>query len=125
MYPPIFATCKAVAGVTAVLGSSPTRLWPFDEAPQSADPLYGLPYAAWQTVGGDPENYLDKAPDIDAFTLQVDVYGKTADSARDAAKALRDAIEPHAHIVAWLGESREQDTRLYRYTFQVDWFVPR
>ena len=40
-------------------------------------------------------------------------------------RALRDAVEPVAHIVAWRGESRDVDTRLYRYSFDVDWLVNR
>lgn len=125
MYPPIFLVCSAVPAVTAVLGVAPVRLWPFDSAPAQGDDFYALPYAVWQTVGGSPENYIDTTPDIDSHTLQVDVYDLDASSARAAAEALRNAIEPHAHIVSWRGESFERDTQLYRYSFDVDWWVPR
>jgi len=121
MYPPIFAVCAADAGVTALLGASPTRLYPFGEAPQGV--VY--PYAVWQLVGGSPENYINQRPDIDSFTVQVDVYADTGTTARSIATALRDAIEPHAHIVRWGGESRDQDTNRYRSSFDVDWFVSR
>ncbi|WP_341706533.1 DUF3168 domain-containing protein [Halopseudomonas sp.] len=121
MFAPIFAVCAASAGVTAALGTAPVRLFPFGESPEGV----GLPYAVWQTVSGSPENFINEVPDMDGFTLQVDVYGSTADSVRAAAEALRDAIEPHAHIVSWGGESREPTTRRYRFTFSVDWFVSR
>ena len=121
MYPPIFQICAAVPAVTALLGTGPTRLFPFGEAPQDT----ALPYAVWQTVSGLPENYVDCPPDIDRFTIQVDVYAGTGSSARDVAKALRDAIEPHANIVAWRGESRDPDTNHRRYSFDVDWHVHR
>lgn len=125
MFAPIFTVVAASSAVTAVLGTNPVRFWPFGDAPEKTESGYALPYAVWQTVSGSPENYINQVPDLDAYTIQVDVYGLTGSSARAAAKALRDAIEPHAHIIAWRGESREKDTKLYRYSFDVDWFVPR
>ncbi len=121
MYPPIFQVCAADAGVKAALGASPVRFYPFGEAPQNAP----KPYAVWQTFGGSPENYLGQRPDIDSFRLQVDVYAVDAAAARNAARALRDAIEPLAHITRWGGESRDPDTASYRVTFDVDWWTPR
>lgn len=121
MYPPIFSVCAANAGVQTSLGVSPTRLYPSGEAPSGV----ALPYAVWQMVTGIPQNYLGKAPDIDSFTVQIDVFAATATEARNAAEALRDAIEPNAHITAWRGESRDAETRNYRYSFDLDWFVPR
>jgi hypothetical protein len=87
------------------------------------------PYAVWQRVFGAPENYLSNVPNIDSFTLQIDVYaaGTTAgaQTVRDVAAAIRDAIEPECHITNWLGESIDPDTRNHRFTFQCDWFVQR
>lgn len=121
MYPPIFATCAAAPAVTALLGASPTRIYPFGEAPQGV----AYPYAAWQTVGGAPENYLGNRPDLDSYTLQVDVYADTGASARAVATTLRDAIEPHAYITRWGGESKDPETGRYRISFDVDWHVSR
>lgn len=121
MFPPIFAVCAASAAVKALLGSNPVRLYPFAEAPQGVI----HPYAVWQIVGGSPENYLNQVPDLDGFSLQVDVYAATGTSARDVAKALRDAIEPIAHITRWGGESKDPDTASYRISFDVAWLTPR
>jgi len=121
MFAPIFPVVAGSAAVTAVLGSAPVRFWPFGEAPENSV----LPYSVWQQVSGSPENYLGDLPDLDSYTLQIDVYASTGSSARAAAKAIRDAIEPHAHIVAWRGESRETETKLYRYSFDVEWMTPR
>lgn len=121
MFPPIFAVCVANAGVTAVFGTVPTRLYKFGEAPQK--PV--LPYAVWQTVGGGPENYLDSAPDADLFSIQIDVYAATADAASTAAQAIRDAIQRRAHIVSWNGDDRDPATRNFRVGFSVDWIVRR
>lgn len=121
MFPPIFQVCSADAGVKASLGNSPVRLYPFGEAPDGVL----KPYAVWQTLGGSPENYISQRPDIDMFSLQVDVYADTSTAARNAAKALRDAIEPSAHITRWNGEERDTETKNYRVSFDVDWWTPR
>jgi hypothetical protein len=121
MYPPIFQVCAANAGATALLGSSPVRLYPFGEAPQGVQ----LPYAVWQTIGGFPENYLGEIPDADTFSIQIDVYAATPESARSVATAIRNAIQTRANIVSWNGEDRDKDTRNYRVGFSVDWIVRR
>lgn len=83
------------------------------------------PYITWQNIGGSPENYLKDSPNIDRFSLQVDCWGMTATKARQAAQAARDAIQGEAHIVAWAGESRDPETKNYRYSFDVDFYVAR
>lgn len=121
MYPPIFATCKAAAGVTALLGNNPLRLYAFGKAPDKPT----LPYAVFRTITGTPENVLDGVPDIDGWTLQVDVFALAGDDARAAAQAMRNAIEPVAYISRWDGESQDPDTKNYRYQFDVDWVHAR
>lgn len=121
MYPPIFSVCSVVSAVTALIGTSPVRLYPFGEAPQGV----ALPYVAWQIIGGSPENFINEAPDADTFSIQIDAYAATADSARAVAAAIRDAIQSRAHVVSWNGETRDPDTKNYRYSFSVDWMVQR
>lgn len=124
MYPPIFPTVKASAAVRALLGDDPVRFYQFGLAPQGV----AKPYAVWRRVGGLPENFLDTAPDVDSFTLQVDVYASPqqgAQVARNVALALRDPIERVAYITNWLGESTDPQTGNPTFTFQVDWIVPR
>ena len=122
-YAPIFAICSVDAGVAAVLGGTGAscRLYPFGEAPQQTT----KPYAVWQTVTGTPENYLDKIPDVDSWGIQIDAYASTVTTCRNIAEALRNAIEPYAHIVSWGGDDRDPDTNLYRVNFSVDWWVER
>lgn len=123
MYPPIFAVCAASPAVRALLGEGDgtVKLFLFGLAPQNVK----TPYAVWQTIGGLPENYITNVPDIDSFSVQVDVYASSAAEAREVAAALRDAIEPHAHVVGWRGDSRDPETKNYRYSFDVNWFVRR
>lgn len=44
---------------------------------------------------------------------------------RDVAKAIRNAIELKATITRWGGDSHDPKTQTYRYSFDVDWLVPR
>ena len=122
MTPPIFAICSADSTVSGLLDDgSILRLYPFGEAPQAAT----LPYAVWAITDGAPENYVNQVPDVDVLTLHLDVYGRTAESAREVRDALVAAIEPHAHVVSWDGERRDTDTRAHRISFTVDWIVSR
>jgi hypothetical protein len=121
MYPLIFDTIKVSGSVTTLLGASPVKFYQFGVAPQDV----AIPYAVWQIVGGSPENYLGDNPDIDSYLIQIDVYAAAATSARAIAEALRNAIQPVAHITAWRGESRDPDTTHYSYSFDVDWFQSR
>lgn len=118
---PIFAVCSSDADVRALLGVTPHRLYPFGEAPEGV----AKPYVVWQLVTGSPENYLSGRPDIDGFTLQVDVYAATASSARSVTDAIAHAVELVANVVSWGGESKDAATKLYRSSFDIDWLVPR
>ena len=121
MYPPIFVTCKAVSAVTDLIGTSPMRLYQFGKAPQGVS----KPYAVWRSISGGPENYISNVPDHDLYAIQVDVYDATDAGARAVAQALRDAIEPVAHITRWGGESIDPETGSYTYSFDIDWHVSR
>lgn len=120
MTPPVFEAVKDDSAVKAIFGSVP-RVYPFGEAP----PNVQKPYAVWQLAYGSPENFLGQRPDIDNYGTQIDVYAPTAASARGAAMALRDALEPVGHIVSWSGEGRDPDTRDYRYSFTVEFWSAR
>jgi hypothetical protein len=121
MYPPLFSIASDDDGVKASFGANPIRVFPFGGAPESV----ALPYAVWQVVGGAPENYIGNTPDMDAYLVQVDVYGNSPASARGGAEALRDALQDYAHIVSWRGESKDQQTKHYRYSFDINFFTAR
>jgi hypothetical protein len=94
-------------------------------APQPGATGYGVPYAVQQIITGNPENYLAGLPDVDGYTVQVDVYAATVASATDGAKALRDALEPVAYVARWGGQFKDPDTSLFRYSFDVEFLTPR
>lgn len=121
IFPPIFQVVSQEAGVQALLGINPVRVFPFGEAPETV----ALPYAVWQTISGGPENYVGNLPDADSFIVQVDVYAASPTSARAAAVALRDALEAAAYITGWRGESRDFETKRYRFSFDVEFLTLR
>lgn len=121
MNPPLFTIVSGNSLVSSIFGTNPVRVLPFG----SADENTILPYAVWQVVAGLPENYLGNLPDADTFLTQIDVYAKTGTVARNGAKALRDALEPHAYIVSWRGESKDQTTGNFRYSFDINFITAR
>lgn len=125
MFAPIFDIAFQDATVLNLLGTgnsaSPMRFYPFGLAPQNTP----LPYAVWQNVSGFPENLLSGRPQEDHFTLQVDVYGKTAASVREVSLALNNALELQAYIVRFGDENRDEQTKNYHYSFDVDFINPR
>lgn len=120
-YPPIFQVSTADPAVTALLGTSPTRLYMFGLAPDKP----GGTYCVWQVINGAPDNYLAGRPDVESHSIQVDVYAASASEARSAGQALEYAIELSASISSYNGEDRDTETGLYRYSFSVDWIVRR
>ena len=100
-YPPIFQVAAADPGVTALLGTNPTRLYLFGMAPDTPAGTY----CVWQVVNGSPESFLAGRPDAEAYGLQVDVYGATAAAARAAGHAIEYAVELSATITSYNGET--------------------
>lgn len=118
---PFFTVCKADPTVQALLGGVLPRIYPFGQAPQDVV----KPYVVYQWIGGEPFNTLNCRPDADRSSLQVDVYGLTTQSTTTVAKAIRNAIELDSYIVGYRGDMRDEETRLYRTSFDVDWLVHR
>lgn len=119
--PPIFSVCKADSAVTALLGNNPLRLFMFGMAEQATV----KPYAVWQVVSGSPENYLAGRPDVEGHTLQIDVYADSAAQTRSVLAAIEKAIELHCYVTSYGGESKDQETKNYRSTMDVDWMTYR
>lgn len=118
---PFYTVCKADAAVLALLGSPEPRIYPFGQSPQAG----AKPYVVYQWIGGSPYNMLNCRPDADQARLQVDVYGLTPQSTTAAAKAIRYAIELSSYVTAYRGDMRDEETKLYRTSFDIDWLVDR
>lgn len=118
--PPLFATCAANAGVTALLGVGPTRLFPFGDAPENV----AKPYATYQVLNGLPENYIDDPPDVDEWLIQIDIYADTVSAVMNVQRVMRRALEPHCYVTRLGGTGTEPSTKLYNTSFDVSWYHP-
>ena len=118
MMPPVYSLLVADTSVTAYLGN---RIYPFGEAPQ--DGTY--PYVTWQVITGVPVNTLACRPDIDAITVQVDVWSKVLTDCVDAAEAVRNKLEVSAHLVGFGTTDRSTETRAYRYRMDFQFWTSR
>lgn len=118
---PFFQVCKGDPTLQALLGGALPRIYPFGQAPQEV----AKPYVVYQWIGGAPFNMINCRPDADRASLQVDVYGLTTQSTTTVAKAIRNAIELDSYITGYRGDMRDEETKLYRTSFDVDWLVNR
>lgn len=118
---PIFQLCSAQPALTALIGTSPVRLFLFGLAPQNPQ----LPYVVWQMISGAPENYLAGRPDTEGHTLQIDVYANSAEEVRQVAGLVESTIETECYVTRYGGEERDDETMLYRSTLDVDWIIER
>lgn len=118
---PFYKVCKADPTVLALLGSPEPRIYPFGSSPQDGV----KPYAVYQWVGGTPFNMLNCRPDADRASLQIDVYGLTQKSSTECAVAIRYAVELQSYITSYRGTERDDATKLYRTSFDLDWLVNR
>lgn len=120
MLPPIYTTLQSSADVRAILSARP-RVFRMGEAPQKEQ----RPYATWLIISGVPENTLSETPTIDRCSLQFDLYAMQDGEAEVLATAVRDCLEPFAHMTAWRIPGREEQTRMFRVSLDFDWWNPR
>lgn len=122
MKPALHSVLAASDDVKALIGTPPAmRLYPFGLANQ----LTAKPYVTWQTITGLPANYLGDLPDIDAYRVQVDVWAANESSSYAVAIAIRDAVEPHAHMLNFGGTFRDPETTHFRYMLEFEFFDSR
>jgi hypothetical protein len=121
MFPPVLTTLKASQAVKDIVGTNPPRIYRHGRAPDDVT----RPYLVWFMVTGNPENTLSELPAVDRQQIQIDCYHPTDTGIESLAKAVRDAIEPHAHMVGQPVDLRERETGLYRIALTFDWFVDR
>lgn len=109
-----------VAAVTNIVGTF--AIWQ-DVLPQQ----YGTKrkYVTWSIVGGTPENYLDQLPTMDSGRVQIDCWAEDPVTCQNLMIAVRNAIEPHAHMISTPLSGFESDTKLYRYLLEFQFWELR
>jgi hypothetical protein len=126
MLPPIFTTLKASTDVKNIVGQNPPRIYRHGSAPERPDNLpLSDPYITWFVVIDTPENNLSSLPPVDRVSIQVDCWHQTDAGIELLAKAVRDALEPHAHMTGVPVDGKETETKLYRKALTFDYWLDR
>lgn len=121
MLPLVFPILAAAAPVTALIGSSPVRAYRHGRAPQAVT----APYVTWAVDAGAPENMLTGAPVVDSYGVRVDCWADDDGQVEALAQAVRDAIEPTAHMTGIVADDRDPSTNRYRISMQFDFWTLR
>lgn len=121
MNPPVFPIISADAACLAVLGSNPVRFYPWGRAPQNSKKVYAV-YTVYNAV---PENYLGDLPDIDNKGVQINVYADSPSELDAAFTAIRNALEPHAHMTNFANFDPDNETDLLSVRMEFDFWDAR
>lgn len=121
MLPPVFQTLKASADVKALVGTNPPRIYRHGYAPEGVE----KPYITWSLIVGDPHNNLSDTPPSDRLSVQVDCWHRTDSGIEIMAQAVRDAIEPVAHMTSIDVDQRDPVTLSYRISMSFDFITSR
>ena len=126
MLPAVFATLKTSADVCNLVGPSANalRIWRHTAPDDYPRPIRQA-YVTWFVVTSVPENNLSDPPPLDRVVIQVDCWHPDDRGAVALATAVRDCIEPHAHMTAMPIDQKDTETQLYRIALQFDWFDGR
>lgn len=119
MLPPIWQRLQAVPALVNIVQE---RIYRHGNVPQDSATA---PYIAWALVGAEPANTLSELPSRDRQSVQIDIYSADDAQVEQIATLVRDAIEPVAHMLGVIIDSRETDTKLYRMSLQFDWWLIR
>jgi len=116
---PFFTICAGDDGVKAIFGELPTRIYPYGQADEGVT----RPYATWQVISGNPENYLADASNLDDYQIQVNVYAESDTTVIAGANAIMQAIQEHAYVLNYNGDGRDAQTSDFYFSFDVGWIV--
>lgn len=119
--PNVFQLLAGDSSVTDILGTAPTRVYLFDNAPQDTPE----PYVTWQIVVSTPENSHSELPRVDQDRVQVDIWALNQATCIDLAGKVRDAIEPTAHMITKINMGKDPDTKLFRWVLEFTFWTGR
>lgn len=123
MLPEVFPILSSASAVTDLVGTAPSRIYRHGSAPQNVQ----APYITWFVASGAPENNLDSLPPIDRYTIQIDCWSASngSNQVEQMAIAVRDAMEPHAHMTGIPVNTKDFETQKYRIGMLFDFWRPR
>lgn len=117
--PSLASIVAGSAAVKAIIGTNPVRFYPLGAAPQNVV----APYVTQRAIDVVPENTLSELPAIDGTRVQLSCWSDNAGAGvtgvQTLALALRDAIEPHHHILQIRDMGRDFETQRWRIDLDV------
>lgn len=117
MLPPVYATLMADATVASMTGGRIRQ--------DVGNPDEGAPYIVWRLLSAVPEPTTHRRAPADRCSISVDVFASDEAERETLTRAARLALEPHGPILNIQSLGKEQDTRLWRMTFDMDWYINR
>jgi hypothetical protein len=121
MLPNIYQILRASSTVKGIVGTSPSRIYRNESAPQDTT----KPYITWFVIAGIPSNTMSEVPQIDAMSVQLDCWHQSDKGVEELAEAVRDAMELVSHMTGIVINEREPNTKLYRLSLQFDVWLNR
>lgn len=78
------------------------------------------PYVVWWIASAAPENNLSDRPEEDDQRMQVDCWSPNQPQCRQMMQAASDACEAIGHIVFGPWSDYEPETKLFRWSFDLE-----
>lgn len=91
------------------------KCFPFGEANSAK-----APYIVYQNSTGSPIYGINHAIDYKKLILQIDIYANNEEEALKILKILEISLPNWAYILRYNACPREKDTRLYRFSFDLE-----
>lgn len=118
MIPPVYELLTGDATVSGLVGD---RVYRHGLAPQTVD----RPYVTWVVIGGHAEGYLSGRPGIDQELAQIDCWADTVQSCKAVMLAVVAALELNGYMAGMPADTYEDETQLYRYMLQFQFWTTR
>lgn len=83
------------------------------------------PYVVWAQIANNPELSLSCVPDMDNSRIQIDCYSPSQKQSTDLMKAAMAAIEAITYVVSGPFEIFESDTKMFRWSFDAEFWESR
>lgn len=117
MIPPVYA---ALMADPAVSGMTAGRI-----RQDVGNPDEGAPYIVWRLLSAVPEMTTQRRAPADRCSISIDVFARDEEEREALTAAARHALEPHGPILTIQSLGKDTETRLWRMTFDMDWFINR
>lgn len=122
MIPDVRAILAASSPLVAIVGD---KIYRTAAAETAAGTPVPPPYVVWSIVAAIPENNLSELPDTDNARIQIDCYSDSQPQARAMAQATQAAIEAVTHVIFGPTETKEDDTKLWRWSMDASFWNSR